>query len=297
LGADVTANTLKGRSTVIYSVPVKDEVAPTPDPARFASLPLFVNPQTVVMQAEVGVDPLGGVEYYFEETSGNPGGDDSGWILEPVYQDTDLVKGKSYGYQVKMRDTCGNVTKPSDVAKAQWKEAEAFTSGDGKTIVFEAENFTRNVPGKGSGSGFEWKVSPKKEGCAGNAMMAALPDKGLQIGVGFEGQCPRLDYLVNFPEKGKYTVWMRSWGAHPGSDSVFMGLDMQSPDRMSLFHIGNGKLQWQRHKDWSFEIKEPGLHTFSVWMREDGCAFDRLVLTTDRDFKPTGEGPAESVKE
>ncbi len=278
----------------IYSVPVKDEVAPAPDPARFSSIPLFVNPETVVMQAEAGVDPLGGVEYFFEETTGNPGGDDSGWIQEPIYQDTGLEKGRTYVYSVKMRDACGNVTKPSATAQARWEEAPAFTSADGETIVIEAENFKRNVPGAGSGKDFTWQLSPKKEGCAGNGMMAAQPDRGVQIGAGFESQSPRLDYLIDFPAKGKYTIWMRSWGPNPNGDSVFMGLDMQSPERLSLFHIGNGKLQWSRHKDWSFEINEPGMHTFSVWMREDGCAFDRLILTTDRNFKPEGEGPEES---
>ncbi len=280
----------------IYSVPLADEVAPSPDPARFASLPVFANPTKVTMQAVAGVDPLGRVEYFFEETSGNPGGDDSGWTEAAVYEDSGLDNGLRYAYRVKMRDACGNVTKPSAEAAATWEQAEAFRSADGKTIVIEAESFTRSVAGAGSAEGIEWKLSPQRDGCAGKGMMAALPDRGVQVDSGLERQCPRLDYLVDFPARGKYSVWMRTWGRNPNSDSVYAGLDMQTSDR-SLFHMGFGKLQWQRHRDWSFDVDSAGLHTLNVWMREDGCAFDRMVLTLDRRMRaPDGEGPPESSR-
>ena len=281
----------------IYSVPLKDEVAPSPDPAKLLSMPTFSNPRTVVMQAEVGVDPLGGVEYFFAETSGNPGGDDSGWTINPVYEDTGLEPGKEYSYTVKMRDSCGNVTKASEPATAKWQGGKAFKSNDGKTIAIEAESFIRKVAGVEAGRGIEWKLSPKRDGCSGKGMMVALPDRGVQVDAGFESQCPRLDYLVDFPGKGKYTAWMRSWGANHNGDSLFLGLDFKGTDR-SLFHIGNGKLQWQKHRDWTFAVKEPGLHTLNVWMREDGSAFDKLVITLNSGMKePEGKGPAESRKE
>ncbi len=62
----------------------------------------------VTMRALPGVDPGGYVEYYFEETGGEPGGDSSGWQLSPRYLDTDLVAGGTYSYRVKMRDRHGN---------------------------------------------------------------------------------------------------------------------------------------------------------------------------------------------
>ncbi len=71
---------------------------------------------------------------------------------------------------------------------------------------------------------------------------------------------------------------------------------MQTNDR-SLFHTGNGKLQWQRHRVWTLEIDKPGLHTLNVWMREDRAAFDRLIITLDQSMNTgdaASEGPAES---
>jgi hypothetical protein len=37
------------------------------------------------------------------------------------------------------------------------------------------------------------------------------------------------------------------------------------------------------------------MHTVSLWMREDGFSVDKLVLTTDAAYVPTGTGPAESA--
>ena len=62
------------------------------------------------MRATAGEAPRGYVEYYFEETSGNPGGDTSGWQLSPRYIDVDLRVGQTYSYRVKMRDRGGNET-------------------------------------------------------------------------------------------------------------------------------------------------------------------------------------------
>ena len=42
-------------------------------------------------------------------------------------------------------------------------------------------------------------------------------------------------------------------------------------------------------------MAETGLHTLNVWMREDGFALDKLVLTTDGAYAPLGQGPSPSV--
>ena len=55
------------------------------------------------MTATTATDPSG-VDYYFEETSGNPGGDDSGWQDSPTYIDTGLTPGLDYTYRVRTRD-------------------------------------------------------------------------------------------------------------------------------------------------------------------------------------------------
>lgn len=150
------------------------------------------------------------------------------------------------------------------------------------------------MAGTGEARGAEWKLQ-KGKGASGKGLMRAMPDKGSQAGTGYETQSPRLDYLVNFPTAGKYKVWMRTAGPHPGSDSLFLSLDLVGDGR-SLYHSGNGKIHWGKHKgDWSLDVKTPGMHTVNIWMREDGDAVDKIIITRDRGLKaPKGNGPKES---
>jgi len=41
-------------------------------------------------------------------------------------------------------------------------------------------------------------------------------------------------------------------------------------------------------------IPSTGIHTLNLWMREDGARIDRILLTTDINFSPSGTGPSES---
>jgi hypothetical protein len=92
-----------------------DTDPPTPNPATFYIEPTLEQDGTSVsMQATAGSDASPPVEYYFDETSGNPGGTDSGWTTNVLYFDWDLVPGYTYTYTVTMRDSLNNVGTASD---------------------------------------------------------------------------------------------------------------------------------------------------------------------------------------
>jgi hypothetical protein len=57
----------------------------------------------IYMVATTATDQSG-VQYLFTETSGNPGGNNSGWRNGPLYVDTGLTSGMTYSYKVKVRD-------------------------------------------------------------------------------------------------------------------------------------------------------------------------------------------------
>jgi len=84
-----------------------EEDPPTPDPMEWESEPYAVGPNTILMMAAEASDPSG-VQYYFDETSGNPGGMDSGWQSERSYTDTGLESCTSYSYRVMARDNSSN---------------------------------------------------------------------------------------------------------------------------------------------------------------------------------------------
>jgi hypothetical protein len=85
----------------------EDSTAPTPDPMTWATLPYPTSDSSISMTAATASDPAG-VEYYFDETSGNPGGSDSGWQDSPVYDDTGISPDTQYTYLVTARDKSPN---------------------------------------------------------------------------------------------------------------------------------------------------------------------------------------------
>jgi hypothetical protein len=114
LGNTGTASTPANATTL----PAPDTDPPTPDPATFASAPAAVSDTEITMTATTGSDASPPVEYFFDETSGNPGGTDSGWVTNPVYNDTGLQASTTYTYTVQMRDSLANTGTASVPANA-----------------------------------------------------------------------------------------------------------------------------------------------------------------------------------
>ena len=91
---------------------------PTPDPATFAVAPAADSDTAISMTATTGTDATAPVQYYFDETSGNVGGSDSGWQTSTAYTDSGLDASTQYTYTVTMRDGWGNTTAASAPASA-----------------------------------------------------------------------------------------------------------------------------------------------------------------------------------
>jgi len=86
---------------------VADTTPPSPDPSTWSTEPYATGSTSIRMVATAANDPSG-VEYYFDETSGNSGGTDSGWQDSNTYEDTGLSPSTTYTYQVKTRDKSTN---------------------------------------------------------------------------------------------------------------------------------------------------------------------------------------------
>jgi hypothetical protein len=84
-----------------------DTTPPTPDPMTWASVPAADSDTAISMTATTASDPSG-VEYYFDETTANPGGNDSGWQPGTSYTDDGLTASTQYCYQVMARDQSAN---------------------------------------------------------------------------------------------------------------------------------------------------------------------------------------------
>ncbi len=84
-----------------------DTDPPTPDPMTWASVPAADSDVAISMTATTASDPSG-VEYYFDETTANPGGNDSGWQPGASYTDNGLTASTQYCYEVTARDKSVN---------------------------------------------------------------------------------------------------------------------------------------------------------------------------------------------
>src|SRR5262249_61117295 len=97
-------------------------------------------------------------------------------------------------------------------------------------------------------------------------------------------------------QPGTYYVWLRGFVTNGSNDSIHVGLDGQpvaTADRMTSSTYNT----WEWFKTTmdgppaTLSVATGGQHTVNVWMREDGFRLDRLLLTTDPSYVPTGIGP------
>lgn len=110
-----------------------DTTAPTPNPMTWLNPPAAAGSSSITMTATTATD-ASGVEYFFEETSGNLGGSDSGWQSSPTYTDAGLNASTTYTYTVMSRDK--SVAQNSTAVSAP---ASATTSAASPSTVWNVQ--------------------------------------------------------------------------------------------------------------------------------------------------------------
>jgi hypothetical protein len=168
--------------------------------------------------------------------------------------------------------------------------ANAFVQDSGGLVVMEAENYASTVD-RGS-HGWD-KVS-----LSGAQAMEARPDTGARITANNTSTSPFLRFNVNFQKTGTHYVWLRGLctgndnSAHVGigGTAVSSGANVTFPVSGSWAWSGKN-LNGQRV---SINVTSTGVKTVEVYMREDGFALDRVLITTSSSYTPSGTGPAQS---
>ncbi|MFC1601477.1 DUF6055 domain-containing protein [Candidatus Sumerlaeota bacterium] len=280
----------------VWSKSLFDTLPPEPNPAAFLLEPMVLDGNSVMMQAIAGADSSKPVEYFFEETSGNPGGSDSGWQESSLYHDLELSPGQQYTYVVRVRDTRQNTTKnssPKNITMPK-KHPGWFVQDDKGTVSMEAENNDGLVTG--SLDEQSWTSVASEPGFSGKGAMH-VRDRGRQVNTQYgPAVAPRMDFNVKFNKPGTYYLHVRGHGINPNGDSCHGGLDMQEP--AGLIAIGSfpsraGEYAWMGGKE--FKVPHAGVHKINIWMREDGAMIDKIVITTTRRI-PRDAGPPESSR-
>ncbi|MBN1608342.1 MAG: hypothetical protein JW940_17055 [Polyangiaceae bacterium] len=177
----------------------------------------------------------------------------------------------------------------------------------GGQVVMEAEHFDVNTAqGKDTPLGeHRWTLTADAS-ASGGQLMAATPNNNALHNADYVANAPRLDYQVKFATPGTYYVWLRGTGGTADDDSCHVGLEgaaVDTADRISQF--GLGSLGWSKttmdgpqyaRLPATVTIDQAGIVTVNVWMREDGFKLDKIVLTTNPNYTPSGAGPGESAQ-
>ncbi len=125
-----------------------DTDPPEPLTATWDSPPSAVDYSTITMTASEVTD-TSGVQYYFDETSVNPGGTDSGWQMSRTYTDYGLSPETEYTYKVQTRDmspsnNTGNwSTSESATTDAITPTTSADINGDGNVDIYDLDLFSK----------------------------------------------------------------------------------------------------------------------------------------------------------
>ena len=152
-------------------------------------------------------------------------------------------------------------------------------------ISIEAEGFSSRT----SKAGHSWEPSTEPAGYVGGGLMTAAPDDGENSDIG-EG--PSLDFAINFVKTGTHYLWVRGYGIGSG-DSCHAALDGRG--FAEKIELPRGRWNWVNEADEEtakFQISKPGVHVVSILMREDGASVDKILITTNPDYKPERFGPA-----
>ena len=183
-------------------------------------------------------------------------------------------------------------------------ESQTTANGNGATfhqdpgsqgiVSIEAETPTVNAP-QGSHS---WVQIAEAE-AAGGAALQALPNNATEIMANYSALSPRLDLEVQFAKTGTHYVWIRGRADSAADDTAHAGLDgSEVATGQGITGAGTG-MTWMNTTvsaaRATLDIASTGKRTVNVWMAKDGFVFDKLVLTTDPAFVPSGAGPALSL--
>jgi hypothetical protein len=183
-----------------------------------------------------------------------------------------------------------------------------ISSKEGLNIIsFEAEDFDSNVPFGGTA----WETQ-NVENASGKITMRALPNSGRDIYrdkfITFDPtkDAPKLDYRIDFPEAGRWYVWILGRGGLD-DNMVHVGMFDKGVGSAKSIIVGEesaAEFGWSKTNRTGstpyIDLTNMGIHTINVVMQQDGVEIDKIVLALNQDYDPSkvngGKGPKYSIR-
>jgi uncharacterized repeat protein (TIGR01451 family) len=160
-------------------------------------------------------------------------------------------------------------------------------------VVMEAENGDI-----ANGATHNWLRLTALDGYTGTSYVQTSPDIDALYQPSDIISSPVVAYPINVTTPETYTLWLRGYPANAAGDSAYVGLNEQT---VEVTGFTPGEWTWANTTTAgvtaTLAITTSDVYTVNLLMREDGLRLDRLLLTTDTTFIPTGFGPAETERQ
>ncbi|MES2697695.1 MAG: glycosyl hydrolase family 28-related protein [Verrucomicrobiota bacterium] len=211
-----------------------------------------------------------------------------------TYSDYGVFNGSRYFYVVAATNAAGDSGYAYE-ATATANPPLLQSSASQGLLAVEAENYDANI-GRG---GHAW-TAVTNAGYSGSGGLQAGPNRGSTRDANYLTLSPRLDFRVNFVKTGTHYVWIRGIAPTGSDDTVHVGLNNTASSTSDRISMSGTTWTWRNATTdgpvATLTIATTGVHTVNLWMREDAVMVDKVVLTTDAAYVPSGFGPAESAR-
>ena len=174
-------------------------------------------------------------------------------------------------------------------------QAANFLQDSGSQGLLSMEAESNHVAGPVGGDKWLWFYN-STPGYSGDEGMESSPDNGTSHPTNFVGNSPWFEFRVEFVHTGTHYVWVRGLAPSADSNEVHVGLNGAADPNADNIEIPTplNQANWSNGSH-TLNVTTTGTHTVRVWMGEDGVIVDKIVLTNDATYTPSGTGPAESA--
>lgn len=146
----------------------------------------------------------------------------------------------------------------------------------GSEVVFEADGEYTHYEGR--------YIQVEHEDATGGTCLQANPLAGANVAP-TEKDKPELDFTINFPEDGVYTIWIRATVESVSQDSIYFKYDDKAWASKTLSIYEDSDWHWQIISN---EYFKKGTHNVGFRVRERSTRIDNILITNNVAFVPNG---------
>lgn len=132
----------------------------------------------------------------------------------------------------------------------------------------------------------DWLAIGGDATASGNEYVSTEQNVGQNYTTAGDPAAGRCTLAFNAWETTTYHIWARVKAPSGSDDSLFVKFDS---DPYAMWDLNEGSAQWVWQK-WTSKSLTAGPHSLIFCQREDGFAIDKVCLTTDAGYTPTGLG-------